>query len=70
MSKGNAKRRIQIFSNLTTQQSIISPHQHSAPVVLQGKDGPGSTSQKSWSKELIAAASTLQSIALSSTRVR
>ena len=73
MSKRKSKSKHQILSNFATQQSLLSTNQHSAPVLLQGRDGLGISprnSPKSWSKELMAAASTLQSIAMSNTRVR
>ena len=70
-SKSIAKRKNPILSKLSAQQSLLTSYPHSAPISFQsGGDGPGFSSQKSWSKELIAAASTLQSIAMSSTRVR
>ena len=70
-SKSIAKRRNPILSKLSAQQSLLTSYPHSAPISFQsGGDGSGFSSQKSWSKELIAAASTLQSIAMSSTRVR
>ena len=70
-SKSIAKRRNPILSKLSAQQSLLTSYPHSAPISLQsGGDGSGFSNQKSWSKELIAAATTLQSIAMSSTRVR
>ena len=70
MSKSNTKRKNPLLSKLTAQQSITTAYPHSAPISLQDGSFSGFTSQKNWSKELIAAATTLQSIAMSSTRVR
>ena len=70
MSKNNIKRKNNLLSKLTAQQSITATYPHSAPISLQDGNFSGFTSQKNWSKELIAAATTLQSIAMSSTRVR
>ena len=70
-SKSIAKRRNPILSKLSAQQSLLTSYPHSAPISLQSSgDGSRFSNQKSWSKELIAAATTLQSIAMSSTRVR
>ena len=49
---------------------MISSHPSSAPIPLQGVDQFGLSNQRNWSRELIAAATTLQSIAMSGTRVR
>ena len=71
MLKRNVKRKNNLLSRLTTRQEILSSFPHSAPISLfKDGDDPGFTNQKNWSKELIAAASTLQSIAMTSTRVR
>ena len=65
------KRKNPLLSKLSAQHSLLTSYPHSAPISLQsGGDASIFSSQKSWSKELIAAASTLQSIAMSSTRVR
>ena len=64
------KRKNPLLSKLSAQHSLLASYPHSAPISLQsGGDGSVFSTQKSWSKELIAAASTLQSIAMSSTRV-
>ena len=70
MAKVNPKHKNNLFSKLSTQHSMISSHPSSAPMPLQGVDPFGLSNQRNWSEELIAAATTLQSIAMSGTRVR